>query len=151
MSLNFPGAGSPFWVASPSASHPRSSSLASVYFSKVVCTQFEHGEEAAGRSLPRTRCPRRERRSLGTPFLPNFLTAGPSSLALGLPGSGGKPEQVGTIPGFSAANYWSAVAAGRTGCKTGPKPFGGEGTIRPIRTGRSRAWVSERGLEFVAP
>lgn len=65
---------------------------------------------------------------MGTPVLPNFLTAGPSSLALGLPGSG-------TIPGFSAANYWRTVAAGRTGCETGPKPFGGEGTIRPIRTG----------------
>lgn len=68
MRLNFPSAGVPFWVANPSASHPRSSSLSSVYFSKVVCTQFERGEEAAGLSV-QDPVPTREKRSLGTPSL----------------------------------------------------------------------------------
>lgn len=65
----FPVLAHPFWVANPSASHPRSPSLARVYFSKVVCTQFKRGGEATERSLSRTRCPRPEIWSLGTdPF-----------------------------------------------------------------------------------
>lgn len=66
----FPVLAHPFWVANPSASHPRSPSLARVYFSKVVCTQFERGGEAAKQSLSRTRCPRRENWSLGTDLFP---------------------------------------------------------------------------------
>lgn len=61
----FPVLAHPFWVVNPIASHPRSPSLSRVYFSKVVCTQFERGGEVAERFLSRTRCPRRENWSLG--------------------------------------------------------------------------------------
>lgn len=46
--LNFPRARTPFPETDPSASHPRSPNPTRVYFSKVVCTQSEMGEAAAG-------------------------------------------------------------------------------------------------------